>query len=346
MDDDLLTMYRSIKRIVFESTSRHNGDTFKTLEVSDIKQIAGRAGRYRTAADAQRPSQNVSGAPEGPSPLRAIISTPASNLGLVTTLEKMDLPIIQRAMQSDAAPIETAGIFPPDHIILRFSTYFPPETPFSYILLRLFEISQMHPRFRLCSLRQYIGTADIIQQVNELTVADRITICAAPVDLKDPKFSVIALAFARCIGNQASGELLDIPELNLDILDQPVTAQREYLQGLESLHKALVLYLWLSYRFVGIFVSQDMAFHVKKLVEDKIDKVLTEVSKTQDLRQHIKKLRERALLQSLRAQEKAEGTESLVPNLFPKDKIEAPNEVPLIILNDERPELLQATGTA
>ena len=342
MCGDLLTMFRSIKRIVFESTSRHNGDTFKTLDVSDIKQIAGRAGRYRTAAEAQGSPQIISGLPgmTGLSSLRGITSTPATNLGLVTTLEKMDLPIVQRAMQSEAAPIETAGIFPPDHIILRFSTYFPPETPFSYILLRLFEISRMHPRFRLCSLRQYIETADIVQQVNELTVSDRITMCAAPVDLKDPKFSVIVLAFARCIGNQSSGELLDIPELNIDILDQPVTAQREYLQGLESLHKSLVLYLWLSYRFVGIFVSQDMAFYVKKLVEDKIDKVLTEVSKTQDIRQHLKKLRERALLQSLRAQVKAEGTESQAPELVSEEEIEAQNELPRTILNDEPPELL------
>ena len=325
---------------MFESTSRHNGDTFKTLDVSDIKQIAGRAGRYRSAADAQGPQHTINGVLEmaAHSSLRAITSTSATKLGLVTTLEKMDLPIIQRAMQSEAAPLERAGIFPPDHIIIRFSTYFPPETPFSYILLRLYEISRMHPRFQLCSLRQYIGTADIIQQVNELTVADRITMCAAPVDLKDPNFSVIVLAFARCIGNQTSGELLDISELNIDILDQPVTAQREYLQGLESLHKSLVLYLWLSYRFVGIFVSQDMAVHVKKLVEDKIDKVLTEVSKTQDLRQHLKKLRERALLQSLRAQMEAEGTESQAPDLVPEERIEAQSEMPRTILNNELPE--------
>jgi len=299
-------LHRSIKRIIFETTARHNGDALKFLSVSDIKQIAGRAGRYRIApdphvrtgveGDLHESKETTASAPE-------ITDTPATNLGLVTTLEKNDLPIVKAAMQSEAEPLAKIGIYPPDPIILRFSNYFPPETPFSYILLRLHEISRMHPRFQLCSLRSHIGIADMIQPVKELTIADRIVLCAAPIDLKAHEFPKVALAFAKCIATQSNGALLEIPALNIAILDKKVSvANKQYLVRLESLHKALVLYLWLSYRFTGVFTSKDMAFHVKRLVEEKIDSVLSQVSEKQETRDQLKKFREQAMLLALRTQ--------------------------------------------
>ncbi|MCJ1249764.1 RNA helicase [Trapelia coarctata] len=301
----------SIKRIIFETTSRHNGEVLKTLSVSDIKQIAGRAGRYRTAPDMQTRIGAKQESKETIASAKEITDTPATNLGLVTTLEKMDLPIVRNAMQSEAEPLTKIGISPPDHIILRFSTYFPPETPFSYILLRLYEISRMHPRFQLCSLRSHIGVADMIQPVKELTVADRIVMCSAPVDLRDPRFPNVVLAFAKCIATQSNGALLEIPALNISILDEEVSiAHRIYLERLESLHKALVLYLWLSYRFIGVFTSQDMAFHVKRLVEERIDSALSQVSQKEETRARLKRFREQAMLHALQAQMALGGNES------------------------------------
>lgn len=108
---------------------------------------------------------------------------------------------------------------------------------------------------------------------------------------------VIVAAFARCVGDNVSGALLDIPEVPLDILDAEFKPNREYLDQLESLHKALVLYLWLSYRFAGVFINQAMAFHVKTLVEEKIDMMLAEYSSSPEISNRIKKMREEALRQ-------------------------------------------------
>ena len=296
----LLIWHRSIKRIIFESTSRHNGSEFQTLSVSDIKQIAGRAGRYRTASDIQestgRAQSEQDATNEFPSP--SIKSSPSKNLGLVTSLENIDLPVIQRAMATDAVPIQTAGIFPPDSLLLKFATYFPPQTPFSYILLRLHEISTMHPRYHLCSLKEHVGTADLIQQIQNLTTADRITLCAAPVDYRDPYGRKMIMVFARCVADQINGGLLDIPELRLEVLDAPMTTNMSYLRELEGLHKSLVLYLWLSYRFNGVFTSPAMAAHAKTLVEEKIDKALAMFSSDDRVKKRIKKAREKAILQS------------------------------------------------
>jgi ATP-dependent RNA helicase SUPV3L1/SUV3 len=217
-------------------------------------------------------------------------------------LEEVDLPIVQRAMQIEAKPIKSVAIQPPDFVIIRFSQYFPPETPFSYILLRLYEMSQIHPRFQLCDLTHTIGMADIIEPIRNLSIADRISICAGPAVGRDEQSSAVTFALAKCIADQSGGGLLDIPEIPIETLDLPITIDKEYLQKLETLHKSLVLYLWLSYRFTGVFISQDMAFHVKRMVEERMDKVLTEQSKKRDTRTLMKKLREQAMLQSLREQ--------------------------------------------
>ena len=239
-----------------------------------------------------------------------MMSSPQKNLGLVTTLEKFDLPIVQEAMNAEPDPIMTAGLFPPATILQHFATFFPPGTPFSYILLRLHELSRMHHRFHLCDLKDQIGIADVIHSVEKLTIHDRIIFSSAPAALREPGAISTLEALARCVANQGGGALLDIPEMNLDILDQPVAANRAYLGHLEALHKALILYLWLSYRFTGVFTSRPMAFYVKKLVEERIDQVLAVFSSKPNIRQKLRSMREQSILHDLAKQVVEDGLEA------------------------------------
>jgi hypothetical protein len=75
-----------------------------------------------------------------------------------------------------------------------------------------------------------------------------------------------------------------------------------YLYKLEILHKALILYIWLSYRFAGVFSSRPMAFYVKGLVEENIDTVLTEVSSHNNLALRIRNIRKKAIERESRQQ--------------------------------------------
>lgn len=287
-------MCRAIKRVIFESVYKFNGFGIEIIEPAHLKQIAGRAGRYRTAAQAEGLAANLD---EDKEDSKTSLNIPPPNLGLVTTLEEADLPILRKAMQDELDPIMSAGIFPPTSILLKFATYFPPSTSFSYVLLRLHELSLGHPRYHLCVLKDQIAIADTIQPVQNLTVHDRIVFCAAPVTAKKTGMPSILAAFARCVGDNSSGALLDIPEIPLNILDEDIKPDRHYMERLESLHKALILYLWLSYRFAGVFINQAMAFHVKRLVEERIDKMLAEYSSSLPIRERIRKMREEALRQ-------------------------------------------------
>ncbi|KAF7187531.1 ATP-dependent RNA helicase suv3, mitochondrial [Pseudocercospora fuligena] len=295
----------AIKRIVFESSSKFNGYQRQTLSIADIKQIGGRAGRFRTAAQAaEAPASeaDLAAAKGEPKPDQEMLDaddTP-ENVGLVTTLERFDFPVIRTAMGSEPEPIKSAGIFPPAPVLERFAGYFPPGTPFSYILARLHELSQMHPRFHLCGLKDQVWIADLIEGVEGLSIADKNILTSCPANKSDTDMWVKLMpAFARCIANQSGGDLTDIEDLPLEILEAEVVGSREYLRALEQLHKGVVVYLWLSYRFAGVFNTRALAFHVKRLVEDKIEKTLSSFSFSEAQRRSLAARREKQMLDSL-----------------------------------------------
>ncbi|KAH0290780.1 P-loop containing nucleoside triphosphate hydrolase protein, partial [Aureobasidium melanogenum] len=330
----------SIKRVIFESSSKFDGFRQRRLVVPDIKQIAGRAGRYKSAYQANKASEaaaaqalaEVKGESEpgketitevpadssttieasskdlppvsdidlklqAPNIQKKPAKSEDSTLGLVTTLEDFDFPVIASAMKEEPEPIRSAGIFPPAPIVERFASYFPPGTPFSYILMRLHELSQMHSRFHLCGLRDQLWIADLIEPIQGLTVTDRNILCACPASKSDKDMiGKLLPALARCIEQQGGGALYDIEEMPLEVLELEMSPSRDYLRQLEQLHKAIVTYLWLSYRFAGIFSTRPLAFHVKGLVEEKIEHVLHQFSFTESKRRKIKAAREKSLM--------------------------------------------------
>lgn len=295
----------AIKRVIFESTVKSNGVSFSPLQISEVKQIAGRAGRFRTAhqaVTADSTKTSVADTPADPAiglddlKLNSVATERPKDqtVGWVTTLDQADYAYLKTAMRREPEPIKTAGLFPPSIVIERFSNYFPPGTPFSYILLRLHEISEIHPRFHLCGLKDQLAIADAIHMIKNLTVQDRIVICAAPINMRDQGEKKFLQTLAQCIADNRSGTLLELEALPLANMDRPVSSDRKYLHGLEQLHKMIVCYLWLSYRFPNIFTTRPLADYTKKLVEDQIEKVLTEFSFVEKARAHMVKRRNKA----------------------------------------------------
>lgn len=223
----------------------------------------------------------------------------AKNIGLVTTLEKFDFPIVEAAMSGEPEPLISAGLQPPAAIMERFASYFPPGTPFSYLYIRLYELCRMHPRFHLCELKDTLEIADAIHVVPGLSTNDRMIFCTAPVRIRDPALAELITQLARCVANQEGGGLLDVPGFPLEVLDKPIKPNREFLRELERLHQALVLYLWLSYSFGGVFHTRRLAFHAKALTEEAIEKTLAQFSFDYNVRQQMRAARERSMLEAL-----------------------------------------------
>ncbi|OIW31974.1 hypothetical protein CONLIGDRAFT_678412 [Coniochaeta ligniaria NRRL 30616] len=280
-----------IKRVVFETTTKFDGIDHRQLRIPEVKQIGGRAGRFRTAR------QEMQGAEEAGSE-----SAPPSSVGLVTSLDAEDLSAVQKAFTQNAEQLKTAAIFPPVFIIERFYSYFPPETPFSFILSRLRELAKLSNQFHMADFDDRLRIADAIQDI-PMSVYDRCVFLTIPVALRDYKQAEVLQALAKCVSSMSSGHLLDIEELDLEILDinKEDVVGSQYLTRLEALHKALTMYLWLTYRYQGVFRSQPLAFHTKALVEEKITNYLEHLNFVPDSRKQARRqLRARAEAQAKR----------------------------------------------
>lgn len=256
--------------MIFETVVKRLPGGLVRLTASEIKQIAGRAGRYRTAFQPNQGFKN-----------RLADET---NVGLVTSLEEVDLPYIREAMKVEPPPLKGAGIVAHDSMYHKLAAYFPSSVPFSYLVKRMLDLSEVSPLFFVCEPNSQLENAQIIDSSPGLRVEDQLTFMAAPIYTKDEASRDTALAFATCVARHSDGRILNIAELDLEILEEPVSGSKEYLHGLESLHKSIILYLWLSFRFGGIFTDRTLAAHVKTLVEERMMRALSEFSANQKLR--------------------------------------------------------------
>jgi ATP-dependent RNA helicase SUPV3L1/SUV3 len=290
----LISTRRSIKRIIFETIWKHDGSRRVKLSVSQLKQIAGRAGRYRTANQDQQGNETetrvIDSQDERATSYKGTVKP--TSVGLVTCLDERDLNDIQLAMNSEPEPVKAAGLLPPVEIIDAFANSLPAGTPFEYLMRRLHDEASMHPRFFLCDLGDIQKIASCIDEVNGLNVVQSCVLVAAPADLRTDIGKRIVQAFARCVAGRRGVTIVDIPELPLDALDRPQSAEREYLYSLEFLHKSLILYLWLSYRFTNIFLDRELAVHAKEMVEERINSTLLAFSANPKLRQQLLLMRQ------------------------------------------------------
>jgi ATP-dependent RNA helicase SUPV3L1/SUV3 len=337
----------SIKRIIFETTWKYDGAAYQPMDVPDLKQIAGRAGRYRTARDdiQKEPVDLTDGEPADIQPPLQLsdpgISEPAESVGYVTTLEHLDLPVVRFALGSEPEPLKTAGVLPPSSVLTRFASYFPPRTPFSYILLRLHDISTLDSCFKLCRLKEQVQIADLIHPY-QLSVKDMITFTAAPVSLRDPGFTPVLVELAKCVAEKSSGHILDIKSMNFGLLDarpeEWKDSESAYLREIETLHKAITLYLWLSYRLAGVFQSQALAFHVKDLAEKKINECLANIAWDSALREKSRLRR----LKFLAKKGVATGTDQDMV----RERLELADEEDIEIVDGRRATLVDTGHTA
>ncbi|KPM36536.1 ATP-dependent RNA helicase suv3, mitochondrial [Neonectria ditissima] len=273
-----------IGRIVMESVSKFDGSQKRILTFPEMKQIGGRAGRYRSARN------QTESTPEA--------DIAADKIGYVTAMDHADLRHIHRAFQSPVDDIQVAYISPPVSVIERFSTYFPPDTPLSFILMRIRELASVGSRYHLHVPSDVLEVADAIQDI-PLTIFDRLTICHLPVQIRSPPAVAVLRALAAIIANNENGDLLNIKEMPLEFLDVEQKnfdgTAIEYIYGLETLHGAINQYVWLSYRYSGMFKNQALAFHLRGLVEERLIDTLEKMDYSDEDLEHRRKAARRDL---------------------------------------------------
>ncbi|KAJ3212365.1 ATP-dependent RNA helicase supv3l1, mitochondrial [Dinochytrium kinnereticum] len=223
----------NIRRIVFETLTKFDGKNNVPLSVSQTKQIAGRAGRFNTKY----------------------------STGYVTTFHNKDLVQLQKTVAIvTAQPLESAGLYPKLEQVEMFSKELPTE-PLSGLLDKFEDLARLDGDYFLCNLASQKRIADLIEPL-PLSLRDKYTLVSAPANVEDSFMSSIMLRFARDL---ADGKECCIRAMVQLPAAPPIT--NEALRELEGLHKAIVLYLWLSFRFPTTFTQSDIATHLKEETE-------------------------------------------------------------------------------
>ncbi|KAF9956086.1 RNA helicase [Modicella reniformis] len=207
----------NIRRIIFEAVRKFDGTALRVLSLTQLKQIAGRAGRFGTEYA----------------------------VGQATTLVQADISILKRAMAIGMIEIKRAAIQPTSDMLVQFAVHLP-NAPFSYVLEIFDKMSRNSTLFFPGQIRAMVDVAKILDKV-EMSIQERITFISAPINLRDDHVVTEAKKMAKAVSIGKHAPIDDFVKL-------PEDSQQldKRLQFLESSHRTIMLYLWLSQRFSNV----------------------------------------------------------------------------------------------
>lgn len=203
----------NIRRVVFYTLSKYNGDKIIPVAASQVKQIAGRAGRRGSRY------------PDG----------------LVTTFLVDDLDYLIECLQQPFEEVKKVGLFPFFEQVELFAAQFPNVT-FCELLDKFRDSCRLDGSYFLCRHDSVRKVANMLEKVKGISLEERYNFCFAPVNIRDPKAMFHLLRFASHYSqNRPVSIAMGMPrgsaKNDAELLD------------LETKHQVLSMYLWLSNHF-------------------------------------------------------------------------------------------------
>ncbi|KAK4383772.1 DExH-box ATP-dependent RNA helicase DExH16, mitochondrial, partial [Sesamum angolense] len=184
----------NISRIIFSTLRKFDGVETRELTVSEIKQIAGRAGRYKSKFP----------------------------VGEVTCQAAKDLPLLHSSLSSPSPILEQAGLFPNFDLLFLYSRLHTTSGLYQ-ILEHFVENAKLSENYFIADCEQMM-----FAQSYSKTRIVRLKEIFTPGTLKVPK-------------------------------------SHHALKELESIHKVLDLYVWLSFHLEDSFPDRELAASQKAI---------------------------------------------------------------------------------
>ncbi|CAN0857048.1 DExH-box ATP-dependent RNA helicase DExH16, mitochondrial [Linum grandiflorum] len=243
----------NISRIIFSTMKKFDGVEIRDLTVPEIKQIAGRAGRYGSKFP----------------------------VGEVTCLDGDDLPLLHSALQSPSPLLERAGLFPTFDLMYMHSLLHPKHGLYE-ILEHFVKNATLSENYFISDCEDLLKVAVVLDEL-PLSLHDKYLFCISPVDMDD---EISAQGLTQFASNYAKKRLVRLKEIftpgSLKVPKTPIE-----LQELESVHKVLDLYVWLSYRLDDSFPDRELAASQKAicsmLIEEFLERFGWDVPRTKKL---------------------------------------------------------------
>jgi ATP-dependent RNA helicase SUPV3L1/SUV3 len=234
------------------------------LEVSQVKQIAGRAGRYRMGEES----------------------------AVVTTLEPSDLPLLNAAMQSNPEPLLYARVGSISITIMDIFEALPHGSTTTTVRDVLLYCSTLPPTMAVMDpSAKEAETMRYIDSFSQgLAFAERALMLQCPFLSMDNQCKAIMGQVLSTYRNKLS---VDLRKILLDsgllaTLEQVIASKRtdrvlirpkRDLASLETLHSVLTIYTWFSLRNSIAFYAYDQAVALRKTTQEAIDYEDTQADK-------------------------------------------------------------------
>ncbi|MFC7689404.1 helicase-related protein [Paeniroseomonas aquatica] len=207
-----------IRRVVFSTLRKFDGESRRELNSQEVKQIGGRAGRFGQHEE-----------------------------GVVSVLAGGGSPDFIRLMLN-AAPGVPEDLRPqvqPDaDIVAAVAAEINSDSLFGVLArIKRAVLRTDDPNYRLADMTQAMAVATAVDGVAGLTLLDRWTYALCPVDERDNGVSRLA----RWAIEHGAGR--PVPPPMAGRLPAPERAAREELERAEKVHKRLVAWRWLALRF-------------------------------------------------------------------------------------------------
>lgn len=216
-----------IRRVLFSSIRKYDGEVFGYLPATDLQQIAGRAGRYGVHEQ-----------------------------GLVSTLDPADLDFVDKTLKQKLEAFEgPVSISPNDWHVSALAAVLGTNRIYDVIA---FFVKHVHPQgmFKVGSLENSLALAAMVDEAasepaQNLPIKTRFLLANAPVDaLKEAD----VLYYKKCLEAVKGGYAMVVPS-RPDWLKNQIPGM---LEQAEQLHKELSLYAWLSFKFPKVFHLSDI----------------------------------------------------------------------------------------
>ncbi|ESR33234.1 hypothetical protein CICLE_v10004646mg [Citrus x clementina] len=193
----------NISRIIFSTMKKFDGVELRDLTVPEVKQIAGRAGRYGSKFP----------------------------VGEVTCLDSEDLPLLHKSLLEPSPMLESAGLFPNFDLIYMYSRLHPDSSLYG-ILEHFLENAKLSENYFFANCEEVLKVATVIDQL-PLRLHEKYLFCISPVDMNDDISSQGLTQFATNYSKKGIVQLREI--FTPGTLQVPKT--QAALRELESIHK-------------------------------------------------------------------------------------------------------------
>lgn len=251
-----------IKRVIFDNHKKFDGSKLAHIEIPHVKQIGGRAGRYKVAPSSTQTDD------------KALSVADDENVGYISAFKNDTLKRIDECMKHDTIPVNKAILWPSDEIWSHYISEFPNDTPLSVIMAKFKREVAKSKLYEIAEINDRLEIVRVLENVRGMLLTDMLRITTAPVSTRLPDFKNVLYGFGSNVARNQTKNVFQFDFLEFSLLKQRAWDVQD-LSHLENLHRYLMIWLWMNNRYPELFVIRETAVDAKNLIEERIEETLS-----------------------------------------------------------------------